>query len=306
VSGVFRTTNGGSDWSPVSNGLTINEVRTLAVDPNTPTTVYAGTYAGVFKSLNSGDIWAPANNGLSGIPFTSSMIVRSMVINPLTSEIFIGTDANIYRSSDGAGSWTPISQYMAVMQAMVIDPTNPDIMYAGYIGGEVWKTSDGGDTWARILDPHSGLAGAVNAIVLDPSTPSTLYVGNSSDAPVYKSIDGGDTWKVASSGFPTSTETSFPWVYSLAIDPADPAHLYAGTYSVGVFQSMDGGDTWTPFNSGLPTHSVIWALAITPGEEARAAAAASKVYAGTQGSGAFSLELVDMYLMYLPGIARGH
>jgi photosystem II stability/assembly factor-like uncharacterized protein len=64
--GVFKSTNGGGNWSPVNTGLTDTIVRALAIDPVTPTTLYAGTYRGsVFKSTNGGGNWSPVNTGLT-------------------------------------------------------------------------------------------------------------------------------------------------------------------------------------------------------------------------------------------------
>ena len=65
--GVFKSTNGGANWTPVSSGLTNNNIRALAVDPAKPTTIYAGTSGGVFKSIDSGANWSVENNGLPGV-----------------------------------------------------------------------------------------------------------------------------------------------------------------------------------------------------------------------------------------------
>jgi photosystem II stability/assembly factor-like uncharacterized protein len=63
--GVFKSTNGGENWTAMNTGLTNNEVFVLAIDPNTSATVYAGTYGGgVFKSTNGGENWSAMNTGL--------------------------------------------------------------------------------------------------------------------------------------------------------------------------------------------------------------------------------------------------
>ena len=63
--GVFKSTNGGENWSAVNTGLTNTDVHTLAIDPATPTTLYAGTFGGVFKSTNGGGNWSAVNTGLT-------------------------------------------------------------------------------------------------------------------------------------------------------------------------------------------------------------------------------------------------
>ena len=79
-SGVFKSTNGGGNWSPANTGLTATTVHTLAIDPVTPTTLYAGTDDGVFKSTNGGGNWTPINNGLTN---TS---VNSLAIDPTDAD----------------------------------------------------------------------------------------------------------------------------------------------------------------------------------------------------------------------------
>ena len=62
---MFKSTNGGANWSAVNTGLTDTEVYALAIDPTTPATLYAGTYGGVFKSTNGGGDWSAVNTGLT-------------------------------------------------------------------------------------------------------------------------------------------------------------------------------------------------------------------------------------------------
>ena len=63
--GVRKSDNGGAGWTAVNSGLTNTYIRVLAIDPKTPTTLYAGTYEGVFKSSNGGNSWNAVNTGLS-------------------------------------------------------------------------------------------------------------------------------------------------------------------------------------------------------------------------------------------------
>src|SRR5206468_2539359 len=74
--GVFKSTDGGNSWSDVTSGLASANVGALAVDPKTPSTLYAGTPRGVFKSVDGGDRWAAVNTGLTGLD------VRALAIDP--------------------------------------------------------------------------------------------------------------------------------------------------------------------------------------------------------------------------------
>jgi photosystem II stability/assembly factor-like uncharacterized protein len=95
---------------------------------------------------------------------------------------------------------------------------------------------------------------------------------------LYKSSDGGGHWSTI-----FSTNLAESGVYALAIDPQNPANLYAGTYH-GIYNSVDGGVNWSPLNDGL-ANSFISVLAIDP-------AAPANVYAGTVGGGLYVLEPV--------------
>jgi len=102
--GVFRSTNGGSSWSAVNTGLTFSNdryVRALAIDPTTPTTLYAGTNGGVFRSTNGGNSWSVASGGLTPTD------VLALAINPATpTTLYVGTDTvGVFRSLDGGRIW---------------------------------------------------------------------------------------------------------------------------------------------------------------------------------------------------------
>ena len=109
---------------------------------------------------------------------------------------------------------------------------------------------------------------------------------------MFKSTDGGGNWSAVNTGL-TNTD-----VRALAIDPATPATLYAGTYGGGVFKSMNGGGNWTAVNTGL-TNTYVFALAIDP-------ATPATLYAGTSGGGVFAIQQMDVRgRIYLPLIRRG-
>ena len=237
---VYKSTNGGGSWSPANMGLG-NPVVALAIDPSTPSTLYAGTYAstfspgGVLKSTNRGSTWAVASVGLP------------------TSDISV--------------------------VAIAVDPTTPDTLYAGTYSYGVFKSTNGGATWAAV---NAGLPPtdlAVSSLAIDPTTPDTLYAGLAygSDVGVYKSTDGGATWGALDTG-------SYP-VHALAIDPISPGTIYAGTSYFGVLKSTDGGITWGGANYGQFMETVFVALAIDPNMPSTVFAAGDGVYRSTDGGG---------------------
>ena len=212
----------------------------------------------------------------------------------------------------GVDKWTNLGPEGANVFALAIDPVKPNTLYAGTNGGGVFKSTNGGTSWAPAI---SGLTETyVLTLAIDPTTPAIVYAGTGS-AGVFKSTDGGTSW--APGGLPDdevdalaidpatpttlyaasffegifkSTNSGTSWalanggltgrfVQALAIDPVTVTTLYAGTEGNGVFKSTDGGTSWTPANTGLATASVR-ALAINP-------TTPTTLYAGTDGDGVF-------------------
>jgi hypothetical protein len=143
-------------------------------------------------------------------------------------------------------------------------------LFAGTQGGGIFKTINGGGSWAPA---NTGLTATfVDALAINPMTPATVYAGTNGGG-VFVSTNGGDSWTAVNIGLTS------PNVTALAIDPATPAILYAGTNGGGVFKSINGGDSWTAVNLGLKSLSV-QTLAVDPIRP-------STLYAGTDGAGVF-------------------
>ena len=96
---MFKSTNGGANWNAVNTGLTNTYVRALAIDPVTPSTLYAGTYGGgVFKSTNGGADWSAVNTGLTG-----QLLIYALAIDPATpATLYAGTWAGAYSKAPTA------------------------------------------------------------------------------------------------------------------------------------------------------------------------------------------------------------
>jgi len=272
---VREVSAGVNVWT--SNGPEGGDIRTLAVDPQTPTTLYAGTYGGgaagsygggVFKSVDGGATWSAVNTGLTDFD------ILSLAIDPQTpTTLYVGTyNDGVFKSTDGGATWNPVNTGLTTTKvyALAVDPQTPATLYAGTeYGGGVFKSTDGGGTWSAA---NTGLMNTwVRSLVVDPQTPTTLYAGT--DGGVFKSTDGAVTWNAIDVGLTHST------VPALVVDPQTPATLYAGTQGGGVFKSTDGGATWSAVNTGL-TATNVQALVLdsqTPGT----------IYAGILGGGVF-------------------
>src|SRR5712691_1523782 len=138
-------------------------------------------------------------------------------------------------------------------RTLVIDGTDPSVMYAGGVSGGVWKTVNAGARWEAIGDLLANLA--VNSLVMDPRDHNVLYAGTGegyfreevrgTGLPlrgngIFVTRDGGATWQQLAS---TAT-TDFQWVNDLVISAHDSQRIYAATRS-GVWRSDDAGQRWT-------------------------------------------------------------
>ncbi len=267
--GVFKTTDGATRWKMLNMGQAVNGVRSLAIDPSTPNVVYAGTSKGVLKTTNSGKIWG--ETGLKLLP-------QVIIVNPRNPDVlYAGTwsyfDDNdnligggVHKTTDGGASWTRTGCLPEEIHvnALAIDPVNPDIVYAGTLsifnGGRwvnLFKTTDGGKCWCPIV---VGSGGHSWALAIDPVDTRTLYAGT--EYGVFKSTDGGTTWTEANNGLRPAANlplSSAPPglmpginVRTLTIDPTNPMILYVSVDWSGVFKTTDGGGYWFPANVGLP------------------------------------------------------
>jgi photosystem II stability/assembly factor-like uncharacterized protein len=312
VGGVFKSIDGGGNWNPVNKGLTNNDVQALAIDPVTPSTIYAGTRGGgVYKSTDGGMTWNPTGLtegdviALAIDPKTPTTIyagrlmgglfkstdggrnwvfvgfegesVDALVIDPrVPTTIYADTSKGLFKSSDGGEHWIALGLNLPVFD-LALDPTRPTTIYAiaGYLADtRVFKSTDGGRSWEEI-----GLHGESPAVLaVDPVTPTTIYVGTDWGG-LFKSRDGGETWE--------ATGLTCLWgpcrldsdVSEVVVDPITPTTLYVVRPRHGVFKSIDGGKTWSAVNATLSGTST-QTLVIDPKMP-------TTVYAGTRDFGVF-------------------
>jgi uncharacterized protein (TIGR03437 family) len=224
--------------------------------------------------------WALAGVLALGATIQEGYAQQALAIDPSNPATLYAAEygGGVFKSSNGGASWSASSSGLTNLGvlALVIDPSNPATLYAGTIKGGVFKSSNGGASWSA---SNTVLPYDVRALAVDPWNPSTLYAGIDAipnGGGVFKSTDGGASWSASSAGLFT---VSYCPVFALAIDPSNPATLYAGKNDgYGVFKSSNGGATWSASNAGLPdlssANSYVLALAIDRSNPAT-------LYAGT-------------------------
>lgn len=302
-------------WNPRTDNIGSLAIGSLAYAPSNPNIVYAGTgeghlsgdsYAGngILKSPDGGYSWYRASgNSLLGVSI-SKLIVDPNDENHLYAAVLRGrggsrrvtrppnTAYGIYESTDGAISWTlkkgGPDGILNSATDLVADPQNFDILYASFWGDKIYKSTNGGNTWAPIMngfpvdaDYGAGLTRFALTISHPDGMDPVLYTGFDYfttggayvQSRVWKSVDEGATWTLLPAGtLPNKVQDycggqCFYDNY-LAAAPDDPNVVFAlGQFdyslgSGGIFRSDDGGMTWK--NLGWNQHPDFQVLAFNP------------------------------------------
>jgi photosystem II stability/assembly factor-like uncharacterized protein len=261
--GIYKSIDGGNTWILVNTGITnvgFGSVSVLAINWNSPQTLYAGTYGGIystrdpddpyvqiwgggiFKSTNGGNNWNAMNAGLTNVNVYALAIDPTMPATVYGGALAVG----VVKSTNSGNSWTaagPKTYYDASAYdatALIIDPRSPQTIYVSTDGIGVLKSSNGGKDWVSV---NSGLGSKRGkALVIDPTSPQTLYL--ITDKGIFRSPNGGGYW----------SDIKFPYTFysaALAIDPITSQTIYVGSiWGHGVFKSTDGGNSWKSVGKG--------------------------------------------------------
>ncbi|MFL6215789.1 MAG: SBBP repeat-containing protein [Blastocatellia bacterium] len=239
---LYKSTNGGHTWQSALS--LISGINSLAISGQNPVTIY-GAYNTPFGSslLKSTDGGAHWTFGQVRGPDQPVQIYGLAVDpqNPSTLYALVGVVVSVLRSTDGGNTWLPASnglQFSNSEPALALDPHNPTTVYAN--GSHAYRSTDGGQSWARVL----GLA-SFNSIAFAATDASRLYAASNNG--IFRSFNGGKKWtQVEGTGLP-------PLPFSnVQIDPTTPATVYVTASGGGIFKTTDGGATWAAINTGLP------------------------------------------------------
>jgi len=184
---LFRSTNGGSTWTPISTPAGGAWVTPFLQSRTVANTIYAGTDK-VYKSTNQGTAWTPISPALAG---AAQLTILKVHTNP--NFLLAGDGDKLYRTSNGGTTWTDITGTLPVganfLTDAVMNDNNPQMIwvtFSGYNAGQkVYKSSDGGATWTNISGVLPNIP--VNCIVYENGPGNPIYIGT--DAGVYYTRD---------------------------------------------------------------------------------------------------------------------
>ncbi|MBA3649121.1 MAG: T9SS type A sorting domain-containing protein [Chitinophagales bacterium] len=278
--GIFKTTDGGITWNAIFDNEPYLSIGAITVDPNNPQTIWAGTgdvnisgYVfigdGIYKSTDGGGTWK--NMGLSETKIISKIIVDSSNSNIVYAATMglpfeTNTDRGLYKSIDGGETWSKILfvDVDAGIIDMVIDPVNPNIIYAAswnrirnnYFSevygpdAHIYKTTDGGSTWNILNNGLPDFTTCRIGLAISKQNPEKLYAIIVDTIQfgvqgIYKTINGGTTWTNALGNFDQETFGTQGWYFGkIYVNPANDEQIYVP--GVELQTSTDGGNKWNP------------------------------------------------------------
>ena len=285
--GLFRTTDGGTTWTPLSDGkIPLGSMGSIAVADSDPKIIYVGTGSdgvrsnvstgrGVYKTTDGGETWQFAglyNAGQIGAVRIHPSDPNIVWVAAYGDAFKRNADRGIFKTSDGGKTWKKTLFVNDGVGAMDVElqPGNPNVVYAwmsrierkpwtiisGSRDGGFYKSTDGGETFTKIMTGlPSELIGKGN-LAVTAAKPDRIYalVEAKPGGGFYRSDDAGQTWALAN---PQAALVQRPFYYTtLGADPTNADVVYAG--AEGFFKSTDAGKTFTSLRTPHGDNHDIW------------------------------------------------
>jgi hypothetical protein len=255
--GLFKSTDGGTTWQHLTNGLPARDCTDVALDPVNAGTVYAAigdifghAQNGVYRSTDAGGTWQKLAGGLpaSGIgrislavaPGQGSRVVATLV-RPSDAAGGGASTLGVWRSDDGGSSWTSLpgagsvhATYGWYLCTTAVAPTSPNTIFVG--GLNLRRSNDGGSTWATVTPPH------VDLHALEFDAQGRLLCGN--DGGLHRSANLGSSWQSLNANLGL-----VQFYAGLSVHPNDGDEIYGGTQDNGT-NRRTSGTSWTSVLGG--------------------------------------------------------
>lgn len=273
--GLWKTTNGGTTWKPIFERQGTISIGDIALAPGNPDVIWVGTGEsnvrnsvsfgdGVYKSTDGGATW-------NHMGLKESERISAIVINPHNTDIvYVGAlghafgpndERGVFMTTDGGKTWTKtlyIDNQHGVSD-LEIDPSNPNILYAGMWSfdrkpwthrsgsekGGLYKSIDGGRTWNKLTNGLPKMIGRIG-VRAAPSNPNVVYaITEAKEGTLYRSDDRGENFRMVSKN---ENIVSRGFYYTtVRVNPTNENHIYAVASTL--FTSVDGGKTFRSITS---------------------------------------------------------
>ena len=270
ASGLYRKEAGESRWENLTRGMAPSaQARTIAIHPQNPKIVFAGTQRGVYRSKDQGDNWDRMN-------LTEGRVVWSIKFHPNDPNVmFLGTEGSeVFKSEDAGENWTyqstisnPDSVQMAFatrILGLAIESSNPNHMFAALEVGGAARSSDAGKSWQLTNNNFAGDVDLMDlhGVAVGSADSSSVFISNR--VGVWRTRDRGDNWE----NLQFERFSGIKYSRGIQASPNDPNTLYAcvgmdfGSAEGGVLRTTDQGDTWERFDKGVSAQSTTFGVAI--------------------------------------------
>ncbi len=253
--GIWKSTNGGDNWTPLGDNLPQIGVSGIAVDPNNPNIIYIATgdcdaadsySVGVLKSIDGGLSW-----NTTGLTFTGTdSFAGDIIINPGDSNmLWVATNTGIYRTTNAGTNWTMVQSGNFSQGRIRLKPGVNSTVYA-VSNNRFYRSTNSGSSFSIVT---SGLPANSGRLLLDVTAANSEYIYILSATTgygfqgIYRSTNGGTTW-TKTSGTTNIFESTQAWFdLALAASPTNAEEIYTGC--LNVWKSNNGGVTSTKINS---------------------------------------------------------
>ncbi len=265
--GLWKSTNDGLSWTQLFDSAGTMTIGTVAVDPNDPDVIWAGTgenqmscesYFGVglMRSADGGATWE-ARNGSGGNDLEELASFANVIIDPRDSSHIItggrirgcasgsSYTGGLYTSDDGGLNWT--KRLSVEIYEIAQDPSVLDVFWAATSDG-IYKSTDNGLTWTQQTAsglPHNGVGRCELAIA--PSDSNIVYALFASGPAFWRTTDGGANWTQMTSGS-NACDGQCWYNMVLRVHRTNPSIVYRGT--IRIWKSTNGGSTWADLSNG--------------------------------------------------------
>ncbi len=229
--GVYTSCDNGNEWTATIAARV--PALSVHVSPTDPDLILYGVSPGVYISRDRGFSFEFRGSSISGSVFA--------VTTGRDGRYYAGSSTGVYVSENSGINWSllPGSPSGYTIQSLLVDPENPNVIYAANDGDGAFRSTDGGVTWTELSNLQ--WIWQVHELVFDPGNSSTLLAASADG--IWRSADGGDNW---------TQETATGQIRDLAFDPQNPLNAYAVSRAEGVLRSTDAGTTWQSIAEDAP------------------------------------------------------